>query len=366
MQHPEFDLLLTALLDGELDPEPRLRVESTLRGDPVAADRLAVLTRVRDLVASLPSEQGPDVSGEVVAILASRRRSSFRTVRFAAAVFTGLAAAALLLLVGGPPRQPVGGRKMAQGPEPLKPSRSPIVPPRPAIVAGPTRQIPTGPSLDAAIREDVLVAEIRQREDRAGLDGLLSQTGAQVIDVLVDEVGPASISALDDIVRNTSRFKPDHARVRVVQGIRVDPARPGRACVYVLVMDEHEYAKFRRKLDDRFPKSASQPSSIGRDSLASLAKVGEVEFFRDTLPAGTLTDPPTDLAPEVAIRSPGRDAGDEQFVTPGGKTIRPGQPGDRVHVAQQQLGAAKPIENAKGPSRRVYVVWVSPRDRPRV
>ena len=366
MLNPELDLLLTALLDGELDTEPRLRVESAVRGDPAASDRLAVLTRVRDLVATLPPERAPDVSGEVVAILAARRRSSFRTLRFAAVVVSGLAAAALLMLIGGPPKQPSGGPAVADTPNPIQPRRSPVTPPRPAIVARPIQQTPARPTFDTAIREDVLVAEIRQRDNRAGLDGLVRQIDAQVIDVLVDEVGPASLGALDDIVRSTSRFKPNHARVHVVQGIEIDPARPGRACVYVLVMDAHEYAKFRRKLDDRFPESASKPAPIARDSVASLSKVGQVEFFREILPAGTLMDPPLDVSPEVAIRSPMRDAGNEQFIPPGGKPLRPGQPKAKSDLSDKPPGvAAKLAENAMESSRLVYIVWLSPRDRPR-
>lgn len=367
MLNPEFDLLLTALLDGELDPEPRLRVESAVRDDPAASHRLAVLSRVRDLVATLPPpDTTPDVSGEVVALLASRRRSSFRTIRFATAILTGLAAAAVLMLMSGPPKRPSAGPEMAREPGRIKPRQTPFAPPSPAIVARPIRPTPGRLTLDVAIREDVLAAEIRQRDDLAGLDGLVRQTDAQVIEVLVDEVGPASLGALDDIVRTTSRFKPNHARVHVVQGIQIDPARPGRACAYVLVMDEHEYAKFRRKLDDRFPESATQPAPITQDSLASLSKLGQVEFFRDTLPAGTLKNPPTELSPEVAIRSPKRDAGDEQFLTPGGKPVRPGQPKPQSNPPDKKAEvAAKPIENAKESSRRVYVVWLSPRDRPR-
>lgn len=364
MLNPEFDLLLTALLDDELETEPRRRVESAVRVDPAAADRLAVLTRVRDLVATLPPVPAPDVSGEVVSILASRRRSAFRTIRFAGAVASTLAAAAFLMMISGP-TQPSGRLAVAPASDRIKPRPSPVAPTPPAIVAHPTRPTPARPTFDAAIREDVLTAEIRRRDDRAGLDNLVRQTDAQVIDVLVDEVGPASVGALDDIVRTTSRFRPNHARVQVVQGIEIDPSRPGRACVYVLVMDEHEYAKFRRKLDDRFPESASKPASIARDSVASLSKVGQVEFFRDALPAGTLTDPPADLSPEVAIRSPSRDAGEERFIPPGGRPLRPGQPKSLPDHSGKLPGVAKPTEKAKESSRLVYVVWLSPRDRPR-
>jgi hypothetical protein len=367
--NPEFDLLLTAYLDDELGHEPRLLVETALRGDPKVAERLAVLGRVRDLVAALPPpEPVPDLSGEVVAFLQTRRRSSFRAAGYAAAMISGLAAAAILIMLRTPTHGPVGDRLATRLPEVRKALPAPPAPPRRAIVS---RPIP--PTLDMAIREDVLAAEIRERDDRSGLADLLKQDEVRVVDLLVDEVGPASLEALDSVVKSTSRIEHRHARIHVVQGVEIDPSRPGRACAYVLVMDEHEYAKFRKKIDDRFPGSASKPAPMPRDSVASLAKVGRMEFFRDGLPTGTLTRPPAEVLSEVASRAPKREGGDEVFITPRGEFVRPrdfpGKGGGLTNVPVAPEEKRAPGALAAGPPNErlplVYVLWVSARDRPR-
>ena len=223
--NPEFDLLLTAYLDGELESEPRLRVESAVRGDPSAADRLAVLGRVRDLVAALPApESCPDVSGEVVARLALRRRSSFRTAKYAAAIFSGLAAAAVLLMLRAPglsAGRPASARSRPEAREiSACPARRAAADARAATFADP-RSTLRSPTRSWRPRSAIATTGPAWK-------GLLRQGGVRVVDLLVDEFGPASLGVLDDMVRTTSRIRPDHAKIHVVQGVEVDPSRPGR------------------------------------------------------------------------------------------------------------------------------------------
>ena len=335
---------------------------------PAAADRLAALTRVRDLVATLPPpEPTPDVSSEVVALLSSRRRSSFRTIRFAALIVSGLAAAALLMIVVHAARRPHADPELALAAQPDRPLRHPL-PLVPLVATGARAVRPALARLspEAAIRADVLAAEIRDRDNRGALDSLLRHDGIRVVDVLVDQIGPSTLDILDDVVRTTSRVKPNHARVHVVQGVEIDPAKPGRVYAYVLVMDEHEYAKFRRKLDDRFPASTTEPEPVSRGAMASLSKVGRVEFFRDTPPSGTLTRPPADLLPEVAIQVPKREGRDEVFIAPDGKTMRPRESSTRPTMPEEKSTVTATLGSPPKPSQAlVYVVWLATRDRPR-
>ena len=115
-------------------------------------------------------------------------------------------------------------------------------------------------------------------------------------------------------------------------------------------MDEHEYAKFRAKLDDRFPESASEPARMSKDLLASLPKVGRVELFRDTLPAGTLMHPPANFVPELGIRVPKQQGGDEVFINPRGIAVR---------------RATRPRRSTAGPGRRRTPAAIGRRTRAR-
>ena len=58
--------LLGTYLDGELEPEQRRAVESSLATDSRLAEKVQGLSSVRDLVANLSRPASPDVSPEVM------------------------------------------------------------------------------------------------------------------------------------------------------------------------------------------------------------------------------------------------------------------------------------------------------------
>src|SRR3954467_4450268 len=95
---PEDEIFLSAYLDGELDPEERSCVESTMLSDPALIERLRHLAAVNDLLTNLPRPVlRQDVASSVVRRIDARRSAAWGT-RLAAVPRSviGLAAAALV------------------------------------------------------------------------------------------------------------------------------------------------------------------------------------------------------------------------------------------------------------------------------
>jgi hypothetical protein len=188
------------------------------------------------------------------------------------------------------------------------------------------------------------------------------------MDVVVDELDSPRLDALDALVETTPRMRPPFARLRVVQGVEMDPSRPGRAVVYVMVMDGHEYAQFRRSVGRTFPDAQVGAAAKLPQAEATLAGLGSMDFVRKVDPAGTLTPPPLDPLISVARRAQPREGQGEAIVSADGKVLHSGgdlaRPPAPARAEISTGGLHRPREEADDASiRRVYVVWVSPRDR---
>ena len=361
----ELDLLLASYLDEELEPEPRQLVETLLRSDPAVAARFTTLGRVRDLVATLSAPEAfPDVSGEVLAIVFAQRRTTWRNWKFAGSIAAGLAAAALLLFwnFGTGPRKHEIGPNLAKSDTP----RPRLVLPLPMNMALAPQAVPL--SMQALpIRQNVLKAEVQARDSRLELVSLLKQGEVRLINVIVDDLGPASLKLVDAAIDDTSRVRPKHAKVHVVQGMEIDPAHPGKACVYVLLMDEFEYGRFREQLQARLPDSMSKPVAAPVTALDNLATIGRIEILDRKVPASTLKPP--DLL--FIARRPHKFEQSKQKILGSqegeGQPLDLGQAGSlKEKDAPDRLGiAAKPTRTSESSTRAVFVVWVSPRDRTR-
>ena len=59
------DSILSAYMDGQLDPEQHQRVEAAVAASPHVAVKLRELSLVRDMVAGLPHDGWIDVSDHV-------------------------------------------------------------------------------------------------------------------------------------------------------------------------------------------------------------------------------------------------------------------------------------------------------------
>lgn len=359
----ELELLLNDYLDGELDGEECRRVEAAIRADSAMSERMEDLRLSRDAVSSLRKEGiGIDQSTLILARIRRRRALRMRLVA-AATVGTSIAASWLLILA-------VGGRGVTPDPirRPEIAAGSPAPRKRPApipmgIVSNRRMSRPAAaiPITDAAIRPPVLAKELRDREDRSALRSLLAEGQTRRVDVVVDEF-ERSLKVVDGIVGASPRTRPDHAKVHLVQSVQSGDA--SRSCVYVLVMDEHEYKEFRQTLDDRFPEAVSDSTEAKGEAVAALGSVGRIEVLTGGVPSGVLMPPPSDAAKNIAKKAHPDDPGSEVLIDPKGNIIPRSRSKSDVptHAAK---GTDKPADGDRPPTRSVYLVWVLPRERGR-
>jgi hypothetical protein len=244
---------------------------------------------------------------------------------------------------------------------------APVSLPAPPRLLLATRTVPSAPAI-GPLRDDVLKAETQTRDIRASLASLLQQGDegeARLVNVVVDDLGPASLGLVDEAIDGTPRVRPKHAKIHVVQGVEIDRKHPGKACVYVLVMDEFEYAGFRRRLDERLPGSTTDPVAAPVHTLASLPSVGRIEIYDTKKPAGTLMPPDIPGNGRLALRPSKVEEQRGSIIDP-----RSGQP-QVVEVTPAKPADPDPKDSVKvankpgTPTRSVFLVVVTPRDRSR-
>ena len=296
--------LLTAYLDGELEPDERASIESALVADPVLAKQLWRLTELRDLIVGLPRPVLPvDLAGAISARIGPSRvalgfwpalRPRSRVV--AAALWGFALAASLLIAVGlalrsrGPASPPTRGLPPVEIVE--IPTRS--VEPKPANVAESTPPRPGLTPRPAAVvrkRDDVAAGE----EFRAMLDS----PRLRRVFLVTDIIGEGTPDRVGELVQKTPRTDASYGRIIVSQGIVIDPLHPNEATVFALVMNEQELGHLRRRLEQSFPQRVEE-AEADPIVVAQLAEVGQVAVMRGT-PASSVVIP-GDVSPQIALR----------------------------------------------------------------
>lgn len=316
---PIDDALLSAYLDGELDPDERLAVEGALSSDPALARRLESLTRLRDLLASVPRpamatdrDRFGTVAERVLALRAQRleRRARLRLVGSWSLV-AGLAAAAVLLMLApfGPGQvRPQGGQALqgqARNQPPVRPSDPGEDGDADLRLVGSLEgdTASTGPA--PAEPADPLDEPQRHRET---IRRWLERPDARRFLVVADELTPDLTRTVDGLIRDLARQQPDFGRITLDRGLEVDPERPQPALVFVLSLTDDELAQFERRLvasiEDRGAR-VEQPE-LTADQRTMLAEVGQIEVGRG--PQAVIVSAPqvadSDLAVKVAPTGP--------------------------------------------------------------
>src|SRR5271165_6901304 len=304
--------LLGAYLDGELEPEQRRAVESSLATDSRLAEKVQGLSSVRDLVANLSRPASPDVSPEVMrrvrqALL--RRRPwtlDRRARRWAAAGLAASAMAAIALLpllslhhhdtaeapfsAGAAHHNPPSG---GNSPRPELPAdmvaRASHPASLPVNVFGPADT----PSAGSAARAE----QATETDDQVRVRTLLDDPHLRWVFLVADRIGqPAEQQVASLVERTTHR---DYFKITVSQGIVIDPRHPGKATVFAVVLDENELGPFRDRLKKAF-SDRLQEDEVNPALAMQLADIGQVVSF-PAHPIGDLTIPPANLA----LRVPG-------------------------------------------------------------
>jgi hypothetical protein len=323
--------LLSAYLDGELDPDERSSVESALARDPVLAEDLQRLAGVRDLVAGLPRPATPvDLARALTARIDETparwfRWPSLRSPRdFVPRINPGplgIAASVLLALVLA---QQAG--KALRRPRAIPHPATPVlVANRDAVAPAPIETVPlAAPDPVATLVDGGAVAVVdpqpvdvsrtstgdpaanasQRARDAERIRRMLDSPNLQRIFIVTDVLGGKDRDRVEELVEKTPRTEAAYGRITVTQGIVIDPLHPNQATVFALVMNDQELRHFERNLKKSFPDRVEE---TGADPavVTQLADVGQVSVVPGT--AASVVDIPADVSPRIALKSkPGR------------------------------------------------------------
>jgi anti-sigma factor RsiW len=305
------ETLLSAYLDGELEPDERSLIESALLDDPELARRLRELGAVHDLVAGLPRPVLPvDLAGDVGSRIGPGPVRFWPGLRAGGHVFAvratwGLAAAAsVLVALGLALRHEPPARQAAPAPlsRPVETARAPESESVPAVDRAPAA--PTGPAAPRLARRtsDPGATARKQREAAAAneIRALLDSPQLRRVFIVTDVIGGDSSGRVEELVQRTPRTEARYGRITVSQGIVIDPLHPQKATVFALVLNEQELKLFQKKLEQRFPQQVEEAEA---DSIVvgQLAEAGQVAVLEGT-PASEVFIP-RDVLPPNAFRS---------------------------------------------------------------
>ncbi len=172
------------------------------------------------------------------------------------------------------PAVPVEIARIEETPEPAEPVDVPpesVAPePRPEVVA----------SVDPE-------TEKARLGDQAVLRDILEQPEAHRILIPVDVVDEDSQKRVENAIGLTTRAHSRHARMRLYQGVAIDPRHPDRAVVYALVLDATEARNLRENLRNSFRDTEVSEASVDPGTLAQLTETVHLDVFEST-PAGTI------------------------------------------------------------------------------
>jgi hypothetical protein len=347
--------LLSAFLDGELEPAQQLRIEAVLLEDPRLAERIQELAAVRMVVGSLPRptvevDLAPAVCARIETSPGFRIRRALRSSPVRSRLLTAgvvLATAAALLVAVAPsftPRPAPDPRATAPGeylvatqPAAASPSAD-----EPAVAA--PAPLAT-PPVAAAVLDDPRALAHRER-----FRSLLDSPSVRQLTILVDSLSPGELAKVEGALNETGRAQAVRGEIRIGQGIVIDPDRPGEAVVYLVVMDGREAADFRKNLDRQGAPEIVRDEEARPEVVTQLADLGGV-LWSDGSPVPGLRTPPDHLGGTLAQRDPALESGP---LVPGGSPAP-----EELPIAEQP-GPAPADDPTHGP-RRVYLVWVMAR-----
>ncbi len=285
--------ILSAYLDGELGAAELRSVEAALRRNPRLAGELAELRRVRDTLSALPAAVPPrSCRQRVVFQLAalSRRNLRFQRQTRVAMLWVSLGViAACFFMAWSLQVLQLSQSYIRNGPYWVPPSLSRAEPPAAELVGPPLSLATLSTDSDAylAFAPEELLIEQGQAGLRNELRAFLDQGDARRLVVAVDALQPQTVDALDRIVNQTPRANARHARLALAPGVVFDPARPGAATVFALVLDDAELANLRERLGGLKGASVLAEEPAPLETVALLAEAAAVEFGRVD-PTGTV------------------------------------------------------------------------------
>jgi len=347
--------LLSAYLDGQLDPFERQVAEAAIFSDPALADKLRGLRSVSNLVSTLSRASSPDVSGQVMRrvadlVLVPRPWSRVRRAlpRSALGLATTAAAALLILLISRWSAKPPDGRAVAPRGTPSitaanRDSSKKSAPDAAISVAGgapSSGEFRSAPELSTASigkpdRPETLRDSRHHEAPQAR--GLLDDPSLRQVFMVTDVIDDPSWEQLTTVLKQSTRH--DYYRITVSQGIVIDPKHPGEATVFALVLEDSQLDTFRARLkkvlSDRVEEHQVEPAVV-----AQLADIGQILAIQPD-PVGDVIIPDSPRMAQL------RDEPtlEQERSRPGVERSFPGRPERDTHSGEGKSG---PIRGQEG------------------
>jgi Putative zinc-finger len=286
MISPEDESLLSAYIDGELDPLERRAVESALAADPHLSATLRDLSTVRDLVSELSRPSPPDVSSVVVQRILGglARPRPWKGVRrnlpwFATALATAAAVVLVIIVVYFPSRRSAPGPRsqdrMAARNGPAADLEPDALPTAPRSDLASSSQKPRNSEEARETAHEIALQAADQREtlDRTHLRSLIDDPRLQRVFLVTDQIGGPAEEQVASLVERTTRH--NYFKITISQGIVIDRRHPERAVVFAVVLDETELTPFRSALKEQF-KDRLHDQEVDPAVALQLADIGQV------------------------------------------------------------------------------------------
>jgi hypothetical protein len=351
VMNSEDDSLVSAYLDGQLDPGEKQRVEAALISDPRLAEELRSLTDLRDLMASLPRDNSVDVSTHVMERILPRRRRRFGYALPWPAVPTrvvgvlgaaGLAAGLLLaislssLLYSRVPGRAVPGRgltgSLVLGPRASSSSDSATHPAAAGArvtaysLAELDRSQDQAATLELAstfdLGDSIADAGASGRHDLEHFRQLLANPSQRRFILLSDGPDSDAEQRVASVIEQSTRF--GFYKLTIEHGIVIDPRHPEQATVFAVLVDADELVTLRDRIKAIVPDRIEEPT-VDPALTNRLADIGQVQARRPA-PLGEVLIP----REQLALRTPRADHNEE---LPAGAEA---EPRDRPTIEQER------------------------------
>jgi hypothetical protein len=371
--------LLSAYLDGQLDPDQLRSVESALLSNPQLSEQLRSLTILRDLVGGLSRDVSVDVSSAVLERIQSSRpwwvrlpaKISWPADRrrvFQAAGVLGFAAACIIVATialnvpsasrhrpSNSPKNPgqlstaSNTAKRAAAPNPIRDEIGPGALEKPSSSDSLTSgdgatgivKISDIPHTNAAselpdLDESRDLQHVRKLLDSPNLRRFFLVRGGR------DGTGRQQVAS---VVEQTTHF--GFYKITISHGIVIDPRHPEEATVFALLVNPKELDNLKERLTAALP-DAIEETPVDPQIVTQLADIGIVQ----ACPATPIVTIPQDA---LALRTEGVDG--REHAAAEIQTVEPGRnapvPPDRGGKSDHAPGSGSEVAKHAGVSAPV-------------
>jgi hypothetical protein len=369
--------LLSAFMDGQLDPDQHQAVEAAVLSNPQLSEQLRTLTVLRDLVGGLSRDVSVDVSTVVLERIRPGRRWWARlpatipwpTGRGRVLQATGLLgiAASIIIVVTvalnifpalrnhrSNPASNSASQITASNDHKRATNADPIPVPAAADSTNPSSS--SSSSSESREPGTVKISDIPHPIANGEINDLAEHRELEHVRKMLDSpnrrrfflvrggrdgTARQQVASVASVVEQTTHF--DFYKITISQGIVIDPQHPEEATVFALLVNPKELDNLRERLNAALPDSIEETKGDPQ-IVTQLADIGQVQAYVGT-PIVTI---PHDA---VALRTKGAEGRDDLAAEiqatdkrPTAEQERSGPvPPDRIPKTDHALGSGSAI-----------------------